>query len=184
MTIDFEDILNVSDNLVELVRNWRNSTYISQYMITNHTITKEEHRRWIEHLKTKKNSKVWILKYNRKPVGLVSLSDIDYLKKTTEWGFYIADESLRGKGIGSQVLYKLMEYVFDEMNFHKMSTMVLANNLVAIHLYEKFYFRKEGVLPKQLVRKDKRIDVFFMGITQVEWNRKKYALLEMIIQKE
>ena len=65
------------------------------------------------------------------------MSDIDYKNKSTEWGFYIADESTRGKGVGSAELYKLMEYVFDEMNFKKMHTKVLNNNSTALKLYEK-----------------------------------------------
>ena len=50
---------------------------------------------------------------------------------------------MRGKGIGSAALYKLMSRVFDEMGFKKMKTMVLDNNKIAIKLYEKMVFKKE-----------------------------------------
>jgi RimJ/RimL family protein N-acetyltransferase len=49
--------------------------------------------------------------FKNKPVGFVSLSDIDYENKTTDWGLYIADKSLREKRIGRQTLNKLIVYI-------------------------------------------------------------------------
>jgi len=138
-------------------------------MYTNHHITKEEHKKWIEKLINDDTAKAWIIKYNEKPVGLVSLSNIDYKNKSTEWGFYLADESVRGKGIGSVALYKLIEYVFEKMNFDKMKTMVLENNFVALKLYEKFGFKREGKLKEKLVRDGKQIDVFLMELLKEDW---------------
>jgi len=180
MNIEFENILEVDKDLVDLVRNWRNSKNVSQYMYTNHHITKEEHQKWIEKLKTKKTAKAWIIKYNEKPVGLISLSNIDYNNKTTEWGFYIADDSVRGKGIGSASLYKLMEYVFDEMNFNEMHTKVLENNPKAMRLYEKFGFKSEGKLEEKIVRDGKHINVFLFGILNKEWKNTKKRLKNCI----
>ena len=170
MTIDFENILNASDDLIELVRNWRNNNNISQYMYTNHYITKEEHYQWLEKLKTKTTAKAWIIRFNGNPIGLVSLSNIDFKKKTTEWGFYIADESLRGKGIGSVTLYKLVEYVFDTLHFQMMTTLVLENNSVAMKMYEKFGFKKDIKNVFQIERNGKKIAVFTMWISKDDWN--------------
>ena len=176
MNIEFENILKIDGSLVELVRNWRNSKNVSKYMYTNHYITKEEHQQWMGKLKTESMAKAWIIKYNKKSVGLVSLLDIDYQNKTADWGFYIAEEAARGKGIGSATLYKLMKYVFDEMNFNRMHTKVLENNHVAIELYEKFGFKKEGTLKQQLMRDGKYIDVILMGMLQEKWRNIKEKL--------
>jgi UDP-4-amino-4,6-dideoxy-N-acetyl-beta-L-altrosamine N-acetyltransferase len=173
MTIDFENIINVSDDLLECVRQWRNSTHVNQYMITNHHITKEEHQRWIEKLKTQNTAKAWIIQYNGKPVGIVSIPHINYTKKTAEWGFYIADETTRGKGIGTTALYKLMEYVFKKLQFNMMTTFVLENNPVAIRMYEKFGFTKDQKTSQLLIRDKKQINVYTMRISKEEWERKK-----------
>ena len=173
MNVEFENILDVNKDLVELVRTWRNSENVSKFMFTNHHISKEEHQRWIGKLQNADTAKAWIIKYNGKPVGLSSLSDIDYNKKSTEWGFYIADESTRGKGVGSASLYKLMEYVFDEMNFEKMHTKVLDNNPTALKLYDKFGFKKEKELDEKLERDGKEINVFIMSILKDNWKTLK-----------
>lgn len=170
MSLEFENILDADKELVEQVRQWRNNKDVSRFMYTNHYIAKEEHQKWINKLKTDKTAKAWIIIYNRKPVGLASLSDIDYENKITDWGFYIADETMRGKGIGSAALYKLMSRVFDEMEFKKMKTMVLDNNKIAIKLYEKMVFKKEGKLKQQLERDGKLVNVIIMGISKEKWN--------------
>ena len=173
MNIEFENILDVDGELIEQVRKWRNSENVSKFMYTNHHISKEEHQKWVKKLQTNDTVKAWIIKYNGKPVGLSSLSDIDYKNKSTEWGFYIADESTRGKGVGSAALYKLMEYVFDEMNFEKMHTKVLDNNPTALKLYEKFGFKKERELDEKLERDGKQINVFIMSIFNNRWKKLK-----------
>jgi UDP-4-amino-4,6-dideoxy-N-acetyl-beta-L-altrosamine N-acetyltransferase len=173
MTINFENILDVPDDLRECVRQWRNSMHINHFMVTNHYITKEEHQRWIEKLKTQNSAKAWVIRYNGKPVGVVSLPHIDYTKKTAEWGFYIADETARGKCIGSTALYKLMEYVFVKLQFNTMTTFVLENNPVAIRMYEKFGFIKNQKTSQQLIRDKKQINVYTMQISKEEWERRK-----------
>ena len=173
MNIEFVNILDVDENLIEQVRRWRNSESVSKYMFTNHYITKEEHKKWMEKLKKESTAKSWIIIYNKKPVGLASLSDIDYKNKITDWGFYIADESLRGKGIGSATLNRLMSIVFDEMILKKMKTRVLENNKIAIKLYEKMGFKKEGRPKQQLIRNGKSVNVITMGISNEKWKKIK-----------
>ena len=111
-----------------------------------------------------------------KEATLSSLTDIDYDNKSTEWGFYIADETMRGKGVGSASLYKLMETVFDEMHFEKMHTKVLDNNPTALELYEKFGFEKEKTLDEKLERDGKQINVFIMSILKDKWETLKREL--------
>jgi UDP-4-amino-4,6-dideoxy-N-acetyl-beta-L-altrosamine N-acetyltransferase len=182
MTVDFVNILDVSDDLIERVRNWRNEKSISQYMYTNHYITKEEHRQWIEKLKTTTTMKAWIIRIDENPVGVVSLTHMDFKNKTTEWGFYIADESFRGKGIGSITLYKLMEYVFETLRFQKMTTMVLENNTIAKRMYEKFGFKKDMNNVLQIKRNRKKILIFTMWVSKDVWSciKRKYKNLDTI----
>jgi UDP-4-amino-4,6-dideoxy-N-acetyl-beta-L-altrosamine N-acetyltransferase len=125
-------------------------------------------------LKNSNSGKAWIIIYDSKPIGLAQLSNIDYTNKTTEWGFYIADETIRGKGIGSVSLYKLIEYVFEEMNFDKMRTKLLENNNIAKKLYEKFGFKEEGKFEEKLIRNGKEINVFLMILLKKDWQKVKH----------
>jgi UDP-4-amino-4,6-dideoxy-N-acetyl-beta-L-altrosamine N-acetyltransferase len=66
MNIEFVNILDVDENLIEQVRRWRNSESVSKYMFTNHYITKEEHKKWMEKLKKESTAKAWVIIYQRK----------------------------------------------------------------------------------------------------------------------
>ena len=169
MNIRFVDILEVDHDLIEQVRLWRNNENVSKFMFTNHKISEEEHNRWIKNLRVKNDSKAWIIFIDEKPIGLVSLSDIDYERKETEWGFYIADEDFRGKGLGKTVLKKLMKMVFDDMGFEKMNTMVLDNNPVALHLYKKLGFRVLGNHNEKNVRDGEEVEIKIMSISKTTW---------------
>lgn len=171
MNIEFENILDADEELIEQIRKWRNSKQVSQYMYTDHHISKDEHNKWIQNLKTKNTARAWVIKSANKPIGLASLSDIDYSKKITDWGFYIADKKMRGKGIGTLVLHKLMNIVFDDMKFDEMKTMVLNNNTVAIRLYEKMGFTKTSVLDEKQVRDEKAVEIIVMNIDKEKWRK-------------
>jgi UDP-4-amino-4,6-dideoxy-N-acetyl-beta-L-altrosamine N-acetyltransferase len=169
MKIEFENILKVDKKLIEKVRQWRNNEQVSKYMYTNHFITNEEHQKWIEKLQKNKTSKVWIIKYESKPVGIVSLSKIDNINKMTEWGFYIAEQFVKDKGIGSAVLFQLIEHVFYTLNLEKMKTLVLANNQIALKMYKKFGFKKIQIKDK-IQRDDKTINIFIMELNKKDWD--------------
>ena len=166
MCIELKNIIDVDEKTIEQVRIWRNNENISKYMYTNHQISKEEHTNWINKLRKNNTSKAWVIYYEQKAIGLAALSDIDYENKITDWGFYIADKTLRGKGLGEKSLKKLMNIVFDEMKFKTMKTMVLDNNPVAMKLYEKLGFEKVKDLDETLMRDEKAVKIVIMSISK------------------
>jgi len=173
MKLEFEDITKVSKKITDLVRNWRNSEDIKKNMINDHHISQEEHKEWLKNLKTEKNAKAWVINCDNKPIGLVYLLNINYDKKVTDWGLYIADKSFKNRGIGLVSIKKLINYIFIEMNFNKMTTKVLENNVVAINLYKKLGFKTVGTLPEKIKRNDKQIEIFLMSLSNDEWKKNK-----------
>jgi len=146
-------------------------------MYRSHYISKDEHMKWFESLKLKDTKrKVWVIFYEDIPVGVINLINIDYENKITDWGFYVGETAYRGLGIGSISLYRLMEYVFDKMNFRKMHTSVLENNPDALNLYKKFGFKEKGRLRKHILKDEKYIGVFLIGILKEEWEDIKNSL--------
>lgn len=178
--VRFRGILECDEETQERVRNWRNREEIRKYMYNDHIIGVEEHRHWLERLKQREDLVVWVIYYRNDPVGTINLQKIDPLNKTTEWGFYIAEESGRGKGVGTMALFRLVEHVFEEMDFHKLNTTVLGNNPGALKLYFKLRFREEGNLRKQILRENQYIDVILLGMLKEEWMQEKQKIAEEI----
>jgi len=101
---------------IELIRKWRNSPEVSQYMYSENYISEEEQRQWFNKIDNEVRSIYWIIEYEGKKLGLVSLKGIDYTLSSCYWAFYLGNLSVRGAGIGAKVEYNVIEYVFNDLN--------------------------------------------------------------------
>jgi UDP-4-amino-4,6-dideoxy-N-acetyl-beta-L-altrosamine N-acetyltransferase len=166
----FKSLTSADKATIELVRTWRNSQDVKRYMLSDHTISPEEHGEYLKGLKKRDDAKAWVVYCGIEPVGFAQLSRIDRKNRNAEWGVYIGDNKMRGKGIGSLAVIGLMRYAFEELMLQRIHTKVLGNNLSAIKLYEKLGFKEEGRLRKDLLREGEYIDVVIMGLLKEEWD--------------
>lgn len=169
--IKFLDILGAQDNIKEKLRQWRNSERVSSFMLNQHAITKEEHLKWIEGLRSDRCRKNWVIFINAIPIGSIYLEKINREKLTSEWGFYIGDNDYTGKGLAKQILFKFLEVFFDQMEFKALFTNVLPYNTKAMNLYRKFGFKE---INRRYLGKDNR--VIFLKFTREDWLDKKCEL--------
>jgi len=159
------NILDVNNKLQNEVRLWRNKNNIRRCMLSSHIISREEHKKWLAMLAQKSNSNTWIVFSDNIPIGLVNLRDMDRKKLSADWGFYIGEDSWRGRGLGKRILVKLLQMFFEEMKYNLLKTDIIANNIQASNLYKKFGFKMNGerILP------DGR-KAFNMVFSRAEWN--------------
>lgn len=76
---------------IELVRNWRNSSRVSQFMEYRDHITPEMQEKWFESVNNNYNL-YFIIEYKNEKIGLINGKDIDWGNKAMETGIFIADE--------------------------------------------------------------------------------------------
>lgn len=79
------------------------------------------------------------------PVGILTLTDIDWKNRRAALGFKIASKGDRSKGYGTDAVMAMMRYVFDELGFHRLEATRLAMNQVSASLIAKCGFVEEGV---------------------------------------
>jgi len=166
MNVILRDIQAVD---LPVVREWRNSPNVSRYMFTEHVISAEEHLKWFERIKTDPSCKVWIIQCDKVGVGLANIYNLDRRNSRCYWGSYVADDKLRGKGIGSFVEYLVLRHVFDELRLHKLCCEVLSFNTGAIDIHRSFGFKEEGRLRQHLKKGGLHHDVVLLGILRKEW---------------
>ncbi|GIN90354.1 acetyltransferase [Siminovitchia terrae] len=114
-------------------------------------------------------SYIMIEKRNETPIGIISLINIDYKNRNAECIIDIGEKEYWGKGYGSEGFKLLLDYVFYEMNLHRVSLKVFSFNDRAIHLYKKMGFQKEGNSRESLFREGKWYDIIHMGLLQDEY---------------
>lgn len=172
-------LIPLREDDIELVRMWRNSPEVSQYMYTDEFISEEHQKLWFNKIKNENNSRYWIIEFENKKIGVASLTDIDTRNSKCFWGFYLGTTDNRGKGIGAKIEYKILEYVFEDLKLNKLCGEVLSFNENVIRMHEKFGFRREGYLRNHIRKQEKFHDVVVIALLSYEW----YQIKEMLHKK-
>lgn len=121
---------------------WRNSDYVRSHFIDQRLFTKESHEYWLRNMVETGKVAQFIILLDKIPVGSVYLRDIDYDKKSAEYGIFIGEESARGKGVGTKSAELIIKYAFDELHLEKIFLRVHKDNIGAVKSYEKAGFIK------------------------------------------
>jgi UDP-4-amino-4,6-dideoxy-N-acetyl-beta-L-altrosamine N-acetyltransferase len=157
------------------ILEWRNLPEVATYMYTDHRISEAEHARWFAGAMTDGTKQYWIIELDRIPVGLANLYDISTLHKRCYWAFYLADDRVRGKGVGSFTERFVMRHVFETMRLEKLCCEVLATNEAVVKMHQRYGFAIDGVLRQHVIKAGKRIDVVTMSLLRDTWASGRWA---------
>jgi len=168
---------------LETVRNWRNSDEVSKYMYTSEIITKEQQINWFERIKNDKGSIYWMIEYNGKSLGLVSVTNVDRVLNSCYWAFYLGDTSVRGVGIGGKVEYNVLKYVFEKLKLNKLRCEVFSFNEAVIRMHEKYGFRREAYYREHCLKNGKYMDVVGLAMLKSEWFNLKNIIYDKVYKR-
>ncbi|HVY33311.1 MAG TPA: UDP-4-amino-4,6-dideoxy-N-acetyl-beta-L-altrosamine N-acetyltransferase [Caulobacteraceae bacterium] len=157
---------------------WRNSPEVSAYMYSDHAISPEEHARWFAGIAGDDRRDYRIIEVDGVPVGLANFYEIDRVQGRASWAFYLADPSVRGKGVGGIVEYLMIERAFGELGLRKLWCEVLASNEAVWKLHQKFGFTVEARFRHHVVKNGEPQDVVGLGLLADEWPARREAMRE------
>jgi RimJ/RimL family protein N-acetyltransferase len=106
---------------------------------------------------------------NNELIGTIGFFEIEWSNQVAWLGIGIGNRDAWGKGYGTEALQLGLQYAFSELNLHRLTLTVIANNERAIALYEKAGFRREGVFREFGQRDGKRYDMYLYGLLRPEW---------------
>ena len=122
----------LTEDKIELVRNWRNDPKISQFMEYRDHITSEMQKKWFAKINNE-NNYYFIINYQGKDVGLTNVKDIDYSVKTGEGGIFIYDDTLLNSDIPFRVIFALNDFCFEKLGLEAMVAHIMDDNQRAIN---------------------------------------------------
>jgi RimJ/RimL family protein N-acetyltransferase len=103
-------------------------------------------------------------------VGHIELNDIDMRNNSaTVCRVLVGEPSLRGRGIGIQMLRRVLQIGFDGLGLHRIDLVVFDFNNAAIKCYEKVGFVKEGHLRESRRIGNEYWSLYQMSILEHEW---------------
>jgi len=150
---------------LELIRDWRNlekvRAFAGQYLLLNMRNQKE----WYNEIKSgKRKDKMFMIMGDKKPIGLCGLTKIDNKNKNANIAIFIAEEKLRNKGLGKNVLRKLVDYGFNKQKLHRINAEIFEYNENSKKLFESLNFRLEVILRDSLWRFGKWWETYYFAI--------------------
>ena len=104
------------------------------------------------------------VKGSDKHIGNISLHQINWIVRQARLEILIGDPEERSKGYGQAAVRQLLSYAFGDLGLRKIYLEALADNGVAIHLYEKCGFKIEGRFKNHVFKQGGWKDVIFFGI--------------------
>ncbi|MCH8999491.1 MAG: GNAT family N-acetyltransferase [Proteobacteria bacterium] len=104
-----------------------------------------------------------------RPIGLVSLRDIDPVVGQAELGKMIGDPAFRGRGVAHEATRLILHYGFQCRDLNRIYLCTLGGSLKNIRLNERLGFRFEGVQQAAAMSSNTRADVVLMAMLRSEF---------------
>ena len=157
----------ITEEDTDLIVLWRNRDSVKNNFLYRSDFTAEIHKQWLrEKVQTGKVVQ-FIIEIQSEgksvPVGSVYLRDIDYDNSSAEFGIFIGEESVRGKGIGTTTAKLILDYGHNELGLHRIFLRLLVDNIAAFKSFRKAGFIAEGIFRDMKKIDGKYIDIMFMS---------------------
>ncbi|KZS48426.1 acetyltransferase [Paenibacillus glucanolyticus] len=110
-----------------------------------------------------------IIKEDGIAIGSTQLFKIHPWSKHAEFGIWIGNKMVWGKGYATEVTSVVLDFAFERLNLHKVYLTVDADNPGAIRSYEKAGFKKDGILRDEVYKNGQYVDRILMSILKHEY---------------
>ncbi|MEZ0171831.1 UDP-4-amino-4,6-dideoxy-N-acetyl-beta-L-altrosamine N-acetyltransferase [Microvirga sp. TS319] len=177
-TSEFGSLRNVSEDDLADMLAWRNSPSVRSKMFTQHVIAWEEHVRWWNAVKDRKDQIHFIYEFQNEPLGVVIFKDVDTLNKSSSWAFYAKPDA--PKGTGSRMELLALNFIFLEFGMEYLYCEVLSSNEAVVGLHQKFGFSIKERLAEQRIGAQ-IFDFVRLGIERREWLQRRDEVMARML---
>ena len=148
---------------LEKINKWRNDPELIALLgAPFRYINSEVDIKWFENYMSNRGNAVRcsiVEEESDEILGLISLTNIDFINQSAELHIMIGEKENQGRGIGTYAVRTILSHAFQNMNLHRIELGVLDYNIAAIHLYEKCGFIQEGVKRNAIYKEGKFVDL-------------------------
>jgi RimJ/RimL family protein N-acetyltransferase len=108
-------------------------------------------------------------------LGTTGLRDMDPRNRHAEFGIFLGDKGVWGKGVGTEATRLMVRHAFETLNLHRVWLHVTEFNERGLRVYQKVGFRTEGRLRQDVFREGRYWDTIIMGVLRDEWEAVDYS---------
>ena len=121
----------LTQDKIEMVRQWRTDPKISQYMDFRGEITKEMQEKWFFNLNNGIDNFYWLIVYKDEEIGLINIKDVDYQNKTGETGVFIYDDKYLNTDVAYRAHLVMFDFAYSELGLGVTRSHILKLNVRA-----------------------------------------------------
>lgn len=121
-----------------------------------------EHETWFQY--------VIVEKETQKIIGDLGIHFLDSKNKQVEIGCTL-NKDFQNKGYASESVKRTIDYLFKELNKHRIITSIEPDNKNAIRLVERIGFRKEAHFVESLWINGKWVDDLIYALIEKDWEK-------------
>ncbi|MPY24949.1 GNAT family N-acetyltransferase [Shewanella psychropiezotolerans] len=129
---------------LEMIRQWRNSPSIQQYMLDQREISQVQQQAWYSGLIKDKSRLYWLIIFKNTPIGVASILGVDETRDSGEPGLYIYPEQYRSNIVPFCVAFALNDMAFFELGLKRLDAIVLSENSAALRFNVKCGYQQNG----------------------------------------
>ena len=154
---------------------WFNDPEIVQYLDMYLPMNEMGEEKFIEELGTTRADKdvLFVIEAiegaSNKPIGNCGLHQINQKDRDALFGIIIGEKDYWSKGYGVEAARILINYGFQQLNLHRISSSAVAFNERSIKLHKKLGFREEGRLLQAMFKNGQYHDRIEFGLLREEW---------------
>lgn len=158
--------------------NWMTDKEVAKFVTwelhSSIEVTKELFENWVSEYE-KPNTYRWgiELKETKELIGVIDVVSISLPKEICEIGYALSRKSW-GKGIMTEALEAVLDYLLNKANFYLVQITYFPKNIASGRVIEKNGLTKIAILPKFAKNKDgSRSDLILYAINRDEFNKLK-----------
>jgi RimJ/RimL family protein N-acetyltransferase len=154
---------------------WFNDPEVIQYLELYLPMTEMSEEKYIEELGTTraKSDALFVIEVieggSTKPIGNCGLHEIDSKDRNATFGIVIGEKDYWSKGYGTEAARLVINYGFQQLNLHRISSAAFAFNERSIKLHKEVGFREEGRLRQAMFKNGQYHDRVEFGLLREEW---------------
>ncbi len=144
---------------------WLNDAEVNKYLVTKNA-TIQELKNYIAEKLADDNCLFFgiFIKSNHWHIGNLKLETIDWRKKSADFGILIGDKNYWGKGLATEATKLIVDFAFNKLKLVILELGVIADNLVALKVYEKIGFKVDKINKEEIRHNGRSMDQIIMTI--------------------
>lgn len=165
-TINYNDVSSIIENITPNTIRWLPNI--------NYPYSTSDAKKYIKNsLDIIKNEDgyIFVIIFLGKIIGTISIYGIK-IEKETKFGILL-NENFWNKGIGSLVVERVLEFYFFELNFNKIYSGYIEENITSFKLLNKFGFKKYRIEKNTLI-KNKYYNQVIMKLDKEDFLKQKF----------